>query len=66
MAERLHNETEDRNQQPDRAQKQDLDALANTVSQVATVQSTSVELSRLVSREEREVEVTITLNDNKE
>ena len=50
-----------RHQQPDRTKKWDLDALENTICQVATAQSTSsVELSRLVSREEREVEVTIT------
>ena len=61
MAERVHNETEDRHQQPDRTKKWDLDALENTICKVATAQSTSsVELSTLVSREEREVEVTIT------
>ena len=50
-----------RHQQPDRTKKWDLDGLENTICQVATAQSTSsVELSRLVSREEREVEVTIT------
>ena len=50
-----------RHQQPHRTKKWDLDALENTICQVATAQSTSsVELSRLVSREEREVEVTIT------
>ena len=50
-----------RHQQPDRTKKWDLDALENTICQVATAQSTSsVELSRLVSREEREIEVTIT------
>ena len=50
-----------RHQQPDRTKKWDLHALENTICQVATAQSTSsVELSRLVSREEREVEVTIT------
>ena len=50
-----------RHQQPDRTKKWDLDALENTICKVATAQSTSsVELSRLVSREEREVEVTIT------
>lgn len=50
-----------RHQQPDRTKKWDLDALENIICQVATAQSTSsVELSRLVSREEREVEVTIT------
>ena len=50
-----------RHQQPDRTKKWDLDALENNICEVATAQSTSsVELSRLVSREEREVEVTIT------
>ena len=50
-----------RHQQPDRTKKWDLDALENTICKVATAQSTSsVELSTLVSREEREVEVTIT------
>ena len=50
-----------RHQQPDRTKKWDLHGLENTICQVATAQSTSsVELSRLVSREEREVEVTIT------
>ena len=50
-----------RHRQPDRTKKWDLDGLENTICQVATAQSTSsVELSRLVSREEREVEVTIT------
>ena len=48
-------------QQPDRTKKWDLDALENTICKVATAQSTSsVKLNRLVSSEEREVEVTIT------
>ena len=55
-----------RHQQPDRTKKWDSDALENTICQVATAQSTSsVELSRLVSREEREVEVTMTITKNK-